>query len=112
LILSANSESEIKESPKDEVTVFLNVIKQAKILNDKIKIIVVNINGRKTTNHFIKDLTKTLQNEEWKELAAFIIPLDVSSGLTKEKYHVLDDHMNAKGHAFVASKLKELINNF
>ena len=53
-----------------------------------------------------------MQNEEWKELAAFVIPLDVSSGLTKEKYHVLDDHMNAKGHAFVASKLKELINNF
>lgn len=111
LILNANTKEEPTEkSPKDEITVFLNVIKQAKILNDKIKIIVVNINGRKTTNHFISNLRQTLQNEEWKELAKHIVPLDISSGLTTEKYNVLDDHMNANGHAFVASELEKLIN--
>ena len=74
-------------------------------------IIVININGRQTSNHFINELKNTLQNEEWKNVAERIIPLDVSSGLTENSYYILDDHMNAKGHAFVANELQKYINS-
>ncbi|WP_420572414.1 hypothetical protein [Kordia sp.] len=111
LLVNANTESEVNQKmPDDEVEVFLNVIQQANVLNDNIKLIVFNVNGRRTTSHFIDALKLTLQDEKWKKLATQIIPLDVSAGLTAEKYHILDDHMNAKGHAFVASELKKLIN--
>ena len=112
LIRSANPEfSMIKKPEEDEVAVFLNVMQQSEILQKDIKIIVININGRQTSNHFINELKNTLQNEEWKNVAERIIPLDVSSGLTENSYYILDDHMNAKGHAFVANELQKYINS-
>jgi hypothetical protein len=113
LILRANTEFSLTQQPEeDEVAVFLNVIKQSEVLQKEIKIIVVNINGRKTSNHFMTEFKKTLQNEEWKNIAKHIIPLDVSLDLTEDKYYVLDDHINTKGHAFIASELQKIINMY
>ncbi|MBC8757504.1 hypothetical protein H2O64_22730 [Kordia sp. YSTF-M3] len=111
LIASANPEFDpIIKLKDDEVAVFLNVIKQSEVFQKEIKIIVININSRQTSNHFINNLKKTLQKNEWENMAKQVIPVDISSGLTADKYYVLDDHINTKGHAFIASELQKIIN--
>ncbi|MEM6720125.1 MAG: hypothetical protein AAF611_12445 [Bacteroidota bacterium] len=110
LLLSASSDAETVQFPEDEIKVFLNVIQQAKYLHDQVKIVVINVNGRKTTDRFIKKLSEKLRKKRWRHLAKFVIPLDISSGLTEDKYHILDDHLNAKGHLFVANKIEKFIN--
>jgi hypothetical protein len=110
LLIKANADQKATKFPADEIDVFLNIIEQIKMKYATVKIIVTNINGRKTTNRFTTALSEHLQKDKWKHLKSSVFPVDVSQGLTLDKYHILDDHINANGHQLVAYAIEKQLN--
>jgi len=86
-----------------EQKAFLQIINQAKFLPENIKIIVFNLDYRKSKADFIPLLIKELEN--FPELKKKMILIDFSKSLNDNHFYILDDHLNSKGHLFIAESI-------
>lgn len=93
----------------EDVTFFLHVLETSPVPLDSIQLYVFAVSSFGDTDI---QFTKILQNEISKDRRPEFIRnmhiIDVQSGLsTDEDYFLLDDHINARGHSKLASKLLE-----
>lgn len=85
---------------------FINALRNAEMPLPDVEILVFEINGRtKNDNAFARALTGLLGRETPSGLADRIHVLDLSQGLTSDKFFVLDDHVNQQGHRHIAEHL-------
>jgi hypothetical protein len=97
----------------DEAQHFLRVIKNSG-LRPEIRIIVFKLdeNNYKNQNNcddFVKRIDSLLKTDEFSSLNISTIKL--GNSLTREDYFILDDHINAKGHLKIATKIHQQIDS-
>jgi len=96
------------ESQSVETDLFVNALATLNPLLKNVQIIVFELDSP-----FYNDgvFAKTLQRRLQANLYAGMLDskkvkvLDLSPGLKKDHFFILDDHLNANGHKYVADKL-------
>jgi hypothetical protein len=97
--------------PEDEARMFLEVLGRAGAALDGAQLLVLEINGysRNNDGEFISALRAEIARGDYPGYIEAMKTLDVSRDLTDDAFWVLDDHMNARGHAVVAERVIELL---
>ncbi len=94
-------------SETSEAQAFLRVLKQAD-LPHHIRLFAVKMDDYdKINNTFAQTLDSLLKLAEYSHLDLY--PIKLAENLEKEDYFRLDDHINARGHAKVAAKIRDQI---
>ena len=95
---------------EDEATAFVYVMANCGLDLEGVRVIVIEISSRgDNDSRFIDALRRTLAKGDLPRFVRAIRAVDLSGGLTPERYFLLDDHMTAAGHAFVAEQLLPLL---
>jgi hypothetical protein len=90
-----------------EAKLFLDILLNAGVHEVASSIIVFEIDFHKDLNNgFINALEYLMQNEEYKKLNLTTVRMD--DLMAEEDYFILDDHINAKGHSKISSRLNEI----
>jgi len=98
------------EKPADnqnEQKTFLQIIENATFLPKDIKIIVFNMDYRKSKSDFIPQLQKEINS--FPELKSKMVMFDFSKTMTDHYFYILDDHLNTKGHQLIAKSIIQYI---
>ena len=95
-----------------QAIMFANAVANSGLILEDLKIIVFEANERAANDGgFAAALNRLLAEERLpKALTGKMIAIDLSGGLTEEKYFRLDDHLTAEGHRFVAERLIRAMN--
>lgn len=87
---------------------FLNALVHSTNIPDGIPILIFEINGRgKNSREFTSSLRTLVESTELPPDLGPLIIIDMDDGLTYDKFFVLDEHINAHGHNYVALRLFE-----
>ena len=96
-----------QDATETEARYFLNALLNAGLPPD-VDIYIFEINGRaKNDSVFAEALKRLLELKQPPELITRIRVLNLSSGLTNDKFFVLDDHINQDGHTYIAEMLRK-----
>ena len=90
-----------------EAKAFLNALAHAgnKRFNNT-RVIVLAINPIWETDlRFTKNVDELKQSSEYPDFVRNLIVVDLAAKFTDEHFFVLDDHINARGHEFVANEI-------
>jgi hypothetical protein len=106
-----NVDNDSKNKDEQEAEAFLNVILNSPVNLNRCKIIVFEINGYgQNDTFFIDELNKKLVLDvSANPLVENIETIDFSSILEEDQYYILDDHINASGHAVISEVLEKHI---
>jgi len=98
-------------TPTEEAELFLNALTHGSHTPlDNVQVIVLEINEQiRPSRPFIAALDAVRRRGANPAFIRSLIALDVAPLLTPEDFYSLDDHMNRRGHAVVASALAEQI---
>lgn len=90
------------------IDAFLQVIKNAKDIPSKTKLILFSLEAEYVNNHFIAQVYQKLKNENETALLKQLSYIDFTGKLDSSHRFILDPHLNAKGHQVIA---KEILNH-
>lgn len=97
-----------------EVEIFINSLINSKINLDSVNIIVFEVNGpvenEENDSYFINSLKNEISTGTYPDFIKNIIAVDFSTGLSEDKFFVLDGHITAHGHNFIAENLIKIMN--
>ncbi|MDI9571024.1 MAG: SGNH/GDSL hydrolase family protein [Pseudomonadota bacterium] len=96
---------------RDEIDLFLYALQNSGLDLDRTTLIVFVMNGRNPEDNreFPAALRRKLAAGDYPSYLKDMRVLDFSGRLGPEHFHVLDDHLNAAGHAVIAAELARVI---
>ena len=96
---------------RDEIDLFLYALQNSGLDLDKATLIVFVMNGRNPDDNreFPAALKRKLAGGDSPPYLKDMLVLDFSRQLGPEHFYVLDDHLNATGHAVIAAELARVI---
>ncbi len=104
---AASSPTERNLSTQTAAGHFLNALLASPVdLDPDLRIIVFDINGRdKNSGEFTAAVSDMVSSRPFSNPIRSLEVLDLSSGLTRDKFFTLDDHISAAGHFYVADRI-------
>lgn len=91
-------------TPAEEAVAFLEVLKKAVLPAERILVFQIS-EYDKLNNKFVDAVDSLTQLEPYSNIP--IETMRISGELNREDYFILDDHINARGHAKLASLINE-----
>lgn len=107
----SRSQDKAPSIDRDEVDLFIHAIVHSGLDLRETNIITFVMNGRNPDDNrsFPEALKKKMVAGDYPSYIKRMIVVDLSPDLRAEHFHILDDHLNHRGHEVIADKLLPLI---